>query len=163
MTTALRALAVGGVLAGAGALSYLIGGVAGVCWVALGGTAVLALALRARWASPRVVTPPDPPQSVAGPGRFDEYEQWASRLSSAIHQYRYFDRAVRPRLYRLTVAIFAHRHGPGDPAVLADRLGPEVWSLLDPDRPPWEDEFGERRSGPSVDQLRLIIERIEAL
>lgn len=163
MTSAMRAVAAASFAAGTATLSYLVGGVAGVCWAALASAAVLALVLHARWAAPRVATSPDPPEPVAGPGRFAGYEQLSIRLSAATQEFRYFDHAVRPRLHQLAVAIFAHRRGPGDPAELADRLGADVWSLLDPERPAWEDTLGERRPGPSVDQLRHVTDRIEKL
>jgi hypothetical protein len=161
-------VAAAAVLAG----GYVLGGQAGCCAAALAVVAVSAVVLRARWSPERIVPDPRRSDAVGGSGRFSEYDRLVSRLAWARQDYRTFDRALAPQLWQLANDLVAARNRPRVPgtapagvdrAGLAARLGPEVASVLDPDRARWEDPPGGRRAGPSVQHLAQIIERIESL
>jgi hypothetical protein len=147
--------------AGLAVAAYVVAGPGGLCWFLLAGVALFALAMRSRWNEPQREPQPVRTDAVAGPGRFAEYADLASRLSTSLTDQRYFDHSVRPRLARLASALAVARHGTAD--TLASRLGADAWRLLDPDRPPWQDAAGERHPGPTAAQLDALVDRIEAL
>jgi hypothetical protein len=92
-------------------------------------------------------------------------ESLTRRVGIGMTERRYFDRTVRPELWRIATSLAARNRG--DVAalrpVLLDLLGAEG-ELLDPERPGWEDRvMAARARGPELAQLERLISRIEAL
>ncbi len=154
------------VAAGVGWLAFEAAGAAGLLWWAVGLVALVALAMRVRWAErgvPAGVVLDDP---SAGHGRYPGFAALYSKVVWAEAERRHFDRIVRPLLWRLLLVAVTERHGA---VVAADRhwiraqLGEDAWQLLDPDRPEWMDKLGQRAPGPDMRTLQDLVDRIEQL
>lgn len=160
-------IAASAVLAALGGwLAFQTLGGAGVLWCTLGGTAVLAIALRSHW----TVTAPNPhilPRDPPGIGQhFGHYEEMAGQVSWAMLQRRSFEYSLRPMLWQLIQDLAADRYPPTqatDDNFLRARLGEQAWALLRPHGRPQEDEAGRRQRGPSAAELRQLVDRMEHL
>lgn len=152
--------------------------VVAIGWLAVGaagpvGLAVLAgvlllvasVAIRLRIALPHVVLARAESALPSRNADFPSYRELASTLHWSNSSRHHFDRITRPRLWRLVVLTAEDRHGASGADVerLRATLGPQLWPLVDPNRPAWTDPLGERERGPDAATLARLTDRIERI
>jgi hypothetical protein len=150
-----------------GWLSYAAGGPLGVVWVGIGILVCTALGARLL-----IARPPAPPEGD-GPASFrpenppfPTFKEIVSEFSWLATSHTFYDRVVRPRLWRLLVDVTAYRHGERaarDRTGLKTRIGSQLWPLVDPDAPESRDPAWGRAKGPEVNELADLVDRIERI
>jgi hypothetical protein len=94
---------------------------------------------------------------------FPAYAKISSDLSWAPVSQWHYDHGLRPLLSRLLESVLAERHRvdlTADPARARSLVGDDIWSLVDPSRPP---SFDSRAPGTDLRTLTRIVDRLEQL
>lgn len=103
--------------------------------------------------------------SAAPNASFPTFVEFTSAIYSGKASRRHFDRRLRPMLWRLASAAATDR--TADAAEVSDRIrehfGNDLWSLLDPARPAWEDPAGVSAAGPDIPTLSRLVAGIERI